>query len=108
MGLFTHALLFFFGMAVAFFIQHGLARSPDSTENQYFVSAVLSFIDHKGNHGKHYYAGTFKPESRNPSAMAEEFRNSLLKLVTKEMPEEVFQLSDKNNYRIQIYSMNKV
>ena len=108
MEVITHFFVFFLGLSLSFILRHGLARSPDSTENQYFVSAVLSFIDHKGNHGKHYYAGTFKPESRNPSAMAEEFRKSLLKLATERMPEEIFQLSDENNYNIRIYSMNRV
>ena len=108
MEVITHFFVFFLGLSLSFILRHGLDRSPDSTENQYFVSAVLTFIDHKGNRREHYYAGAFKPESRDPSAMAKELKKTLVKLLTEEMPEEIFQLSDKNNYRIQIYSMNKV
>lgn len=108
MEVFTHVLLFFFGMALYHLLRYGLARSPDSTENQYFVSALLTFVDHKGNRSEHYYAGSFRTESRNPDKMTKEFKNAFLKLVAKENPEEVFQLSDKDNYHIQIHSMNRV
>ena len=108
MEVITHFFVFFLGLSLSFILRHGLDRSPDSTENQYLVSAVLTFIDHKGNRAKHYYAGTFKPESRDPSAMAEEFKKSLLKLATERMPEEIFQLADSDNYNIRIYSMNRV
>ena len=108
MEVFTHFFVFFLGLSLSFILRHGLDRSPDSTENQYFVSAVITFKDHKGGETKYQYAGTFKTENRNPSAMAKEFKKALVKLVSEEMPEEIFQLSDKNNYHIRIYSMNKV
>ena len=109
MEVFAHVLLFFLGMALYHLLRRGLTRYyPNSTKNLYFVSAVITFIDHKGNRIEHYYAGSFRTESRDPDKMVKEFKNALLKLVTKEMPEEIFQLADKDNYHIQIYSMNKV
>lgn len=108
MEVLAHVLLFFLGMALYHLLRRGFARSPDSTENTYFVSAVLTFIDHKGNRAEHYYAGSFRTKSRDPDKMVKEFKDALLKLIAKEMPEEIFQLSDKDNYHIQIYSMNKV
>lgn len=108
MEVFSHFFVFFLGLSLSFLLRHGLARSPDSTKNQYFVSAVITFIDHKGVKNKRSYAGSFKTESRNPDKMAKEFKGAFLKLVTEESPEEVFQLADKNNYHIQIHSMNKV
>lgn len=108
MEFFTHVLLFFFGMAMYYVLRHGLSRYTDITKNQYFVSATITFISHQGNRIEHHYAGSFKTESRDPDKMVREFKNAFLKLVAKEMPEEVFQLSDKDNYYIQIYSMNRV
>lgn len=108
MEVFTHFFVFFLGLSLSFTLRHGLDRSPDSTENQYFVSAVITFIDHKGGQTKYQYAGTFKTETRNPDKIAKEFKEALLKFLAKEMPEEVFQLSDKSNYHIQIYSMNRI
>ena len=108
MEVLSHFFVFFLGLSLSFILRDGLARSPDDTENLYFVSATLIFTDHKGNRIERDYAGSFKTESRNPDKMAEEFKDTLLKLVTKAKPEEVFQLSDKNNYHIRIYSMNRV
>lgn len=108
MEVLAHVLLFFLGMALYHLVRRGLARSPDSTEHVYFASAVLTFIDHKGNRREHYYAGSFRTESRDPDKMVKELKDALLKLIAKEMPEEIFQLADSNNYHIQIYSMNKV
>ena len=108
MEVITHLFVFFLGISLSFILRDGLTRSPDSTENQYFASATLTFKGHKGNQIERHYAGSFKSENRNPDKMAKEFRSALLKLATKDMPEEVFQLSDKNNYRIHIHSMNRV
>lgn len=108
MEVITHFFVFFLGLSLSFILRHGLDRSPDSTENQYFVSATLTLKNHKGGQTKHHYAGSFKPESRDPSAVAEEFKKSLLKLATERMPEEIFQLSDRNNYHIQIYSISRI
>lgn len=108
MEVFTHLFVFFLGLSLSFILQHGLARSPDSTENQYFVSALITFIDHKGKRIEHYYAGPFKTETRNPDKMTKEFKKAIIKLITEERPEEIFQLSDSNNYHIRIYSMNRV
>lgn len=108
MEVFTHVLLFFIGMALYHLLRRGLARSSDSTDGMYFVSATITFKNHKGSQTEHQYAGTFKPTTRNPSEMAEEFKKALLKLTIERMPEEIFQLSDSDNYYIQIYSMNKV
>lgn len=108
MEILANVLLFFFGMAIAALARHGLARSPDSTKNQYFVSATLTFKNHKGGQTEHHYAGSFRTETRDPDKMAKEFKKALLKLVTEQMPEEIFQLSDKNNYHIQIYSLNRI
>lgn len=104
----THVLLFFLGLSLSFLLRHGFARSPDSTEHVFFASAVLTFIDHKGNRREHYYAGSFRTESRDPDKMVKELKSALLKLVSREMPEEIFQLSDKENYHIQIHSINRV
>ena len=108
MEVITHFFVFFLGLSLSFILRHGLDRSPDSTENQYFVSALLTFTDHKGNHAKHYYAGSFRTEAHDPDKMVKEFKKALVKLLTEEMPEEIFQLADKNNYLIQIYSMNRI
>lgn len=108
MEVITHFFVFFLGLSLSFILRHGLNRSPDSTENQYFVSALLTFIGHKGNRIERYYAGSFRTEAREPDKMAKGFKKALIELVVKEMPEEVFQLSDKNNYHIRIYSMNRV
>lgn len=108
MEVISHFFVFFLGLSLPFILRHGLDHSPDGTENQYFVSAVLSFIDHKGNQTEHYFAGSFRAETRDPEKMTKEFKKALLRLVIKKMPEEIFQLSDENNYHIQIYSMNRV
>ena len=108
MEVITHFFVFFLGLSLSFILRHGLARSPDSTENQYFVSALLTFKNHKGGQTERYYAGSFRTEAREPDKMAKGFKKALIKLVSEEMPEEIFQLSDKNNYHIRIYSMNRV
>ena len=108
MEVITHFFVFFLGLSLSFILRHGLDRSPDSTENQYFVSATITFNNHKGVQTKRHFAGSFRTETRNPDKTAKEFKNALLKLITEEMPEEVFQLSDSNNYHIQIYSMNRI
>ena len=108
MEVFTHFFVFFLGLSLSFLLRHGLARSPDSTDNQYFVSATLAFVGHKGVNITRFYAGSFRPENRDTNKMAQEFKDALLSATTQEMPEEIFQLADKENYYIQIHSMNKV
>lgn len=108
MEVLSHFFVFFLGLSLSVILRHGFARSSDSTDNQYFVSAVLTFVGHKGNRIERYYSGSFWPESRDADKMVKEFKGAFIKLVTKNMPEEVFQLADKDNYHIQIYSMNKV
>ena len=108
METFTHLFVFFLGLSLSFILQHGLARSPDSTENQYFVSATITLKNHKGGQTERHYAGAFRTETRDPDKIAKEFKKTLLKLMAEKMPEEVFQLSDRNNYHIQIYSINRI
>ena len=108
MEVITHFFVFFLGLSLSFILRHGLDRSPDSTENQYFVSAVITFKNHKGGQTERYYAGSFITETRDPTKIVKEFKKALVKVVTEEMPEEIFQLADKNNYLIQIYSMNRI
>ena len=108
MEVITHFFVFFLGLSLSFILRDGLTRSPDSTENQYFVSTTITFKNHKGGQTERHYAGSFKTETRDPNKMATEFKKALIKLVAEEMPEEVFQLADKDNYHIRIYSMNRV
>lgn len=108
MEVISHFFVFFLGLSLSFILRHGLDRSPDSTENQYFVSATITFKNHKAAQTEHHYAGSFRTESRDPDKMAAEFKKALLKLLTEKMPEEVFQLADSNNYHIRIYSINRI
>lgn len=108
MEVITYFSVFFLGLSLSFILRHSLDRSPDSTENQYFVSAVITFTNHKGGQTERYYTGSFRTEARDPDKMVKEFKKALVKVLSEEMPEEIFQLADKNNYRIQIYSMNRI